>query len=387
MKTRNVLLMISPSQPERFAGIAAAAREFGWNLTIERNAPTGSRTGRWDGVLAMVKDDDPATVRFVRGLVRGGTPVVDLVENRPDVKLPRVCGDSEAMGRLAAEHFREHAFEHAVFFSSGWSNVHRLRHRSFARAMGGEVGRWVWAEHAPHGKTNDWDAFVRWTGRLLSAAPKPLAVFCYSDYDAMRLAGACRENDVLVPDEVAILGVDDNTLICENQPVPLSSIRHDLREIGLCGAKLLNRRMDGAKAPAKPLRISPRGITRRRSTDTIAVRNPMLQRAMAEIERSLSDRSLSAGTIAGVLGIPRVRLDRLFATELGRPVGAEIRRHRLAAVKRLLSETDYPLDAIALDCGFCHSSHLIRAFRLATGHSPHAWRLQRQPRSHTPALH
>ena len=124
-----------------------------------------------------------------------------------------------------------------------------------------------------------------------------------------------------------------------------------------------------------PVRVKPRGVVTRESTDTFAVNDPDLQPAMDYIARNLS-RPFGAAQIASALGMPRIRLDRLFAARLGRSAGTEIARRRLARAQKLLAGTDMSLAEIAARCGYCHASFFIRTFRRATGLTPAAWRRQ-----------
>ena len=114
----------------------------------------------------------------------------------------------------------------------------------------------------------------RWLTAELARLPKPLGIFAYSDYDASRVLGICREHGIDVPREVSILGVDNNPIICENQQIALSSVNHDLERVGYEGAALLDRLMQGEAAPERPVLIPPRGVTTRQSTDTAAVSDP-----------------------------------------------------------------------------------------------------------------
>jgi hypothetical protein len=129
-----------------------------------------------------------------------------------------------------------------------------------------------------------------WMARELERLPKPLAVFAFNDYDAAWLVDTCVFHKISVPDEVAILGVDNNEMVCVCLPVPLSSIQHDLERIGYEAAALLDRMLEGEAPPESPLLIPPKGIITRRSTDYSAVNNPQLRQALLFIREHLGDR-------------------------------------------------------------------------------------------------
>lgn len=373
MKNHEVLLLISSDPPQRFQGIARLAGECGWHIrTEERSAPP--RDWRGDGVLAML-DGSPELMKFASKVRRLGIPLVDLLEEQPDFDAVRVTGDNPEIGRLAAEHFGERDFRHAAFFSVRHNHTHDLRMEGFSATWRGTpLEDWIWP-NATGGAAGDWRGMDAWLVAKLRSAPKPFAVFAWNDYDSTHVLNACRHAELKVPDEVAILGVDDNAVICEHQIVNLSSIAHDHERVGYAAAATLERLMSGGPAPRPLVRVKPRGVVTRESTDTFAVNDPLLQPAIDYITRNLS-RPLGAAQIASALGMPRIRLDRLFSARLGRSAGAEIARRRIALAQKLLSGTDLPLSEIAERCGYCHASFFIRTFRRAAGLTPAAWRKQ-----------
>ena len=371
MANHEVLILISTDPPQRFQGIARLAGEQGWHIRTERrHEPPKDWTG--DGVLVMLEDIPPLT-DFVKKIRRRRIPVVDLLEDRPEVPLVRVAGDNPEIGRLAAEHFNARDFRHAAFFSVRHNHTHDLRLEGFRCAwQGDDVETWLWPDVAGS-RPDDWTRMGSWLTNHLQKAPKPLAVFAWNDYDATHVLSACRNAGLQVPEEVAILGVDDNRVICEHQRVNLSSIAHDHERVGYMAAATLERMMSGGSEPRALVRVKPRGIVVRASTDTFAVNDPALRPAIDFIEKNLG-RAFGAAQIAEALGIPRIRLDRLFAAKLGHSAGTEIARRRIAEAKRLLASTELSLAEIASYCGYCHASFLIRSFKKATGVTPADWR-------------
>jgi len=371
MTNHEVLVLTDPDPPSRFQGVARLAGECGWHLRVEpRTEPPRGWEG--DGVLAMV-DEIPALVSFVRAVRRRGVPVVDMLENVTRLDVVRVVGDNPEIGRLAARHFSERDFRHAAFFSVRHNHSHDMRIEGFREAWNGEpVMLWLWPD-AAGARPGDWRRMNAWLEANLRASPRPLAVFAWNDYDSTHVLSACRRAGIRVPDEVAVIGVDDNRIICEHQSVPLSSIAHDHERVGYAAAATLERLMCGGEPDRRLLRIRPRGVVTRASTDTFAVNDPELRPAIGLIRDNLS-RPFGAAQLAEALGIPRIRLDRLFAARLGRSVGAEIARRRIAEAKRLLATGGLTLSEIASRCGYCHSSFLIRSFRKAVGVTPAVWR-------------
>ena len=377
MKAKNVLALVTSSSQARIRGIARFAKSAGWNLMLENQLAHGPKGWRGDGVLVTMKDS-PSVIEYVRRLQRLRIPVVNLTGSYTPKSMPSVTGDSRRIGELAAEHFRDRAFRHVAWFSTNGNRIQHQRADAFAdawRRIRPDTDaplRFIWSENSDIRNRDDWSQQSKWLAALLKKAPKPLGVFCYSDYDASHVLGICRDSDIDVPREVAVLGVDDNDVICENQSVPLSSVRHDLEQVGYTGAELLNRLMERKKT-ARLILIPPKGVTTRRSTDTTAVGNPQLSAALRIIERRIRE-PLGAAQIADEMGIPRIRLDRLFARELGTPVGREILRQRMIAAKALLQETEMTLSEIAAQTGFCNAGYLANIFRREFGVTPGQYR-------------
>ena len=378
MRQRNVPVMISPASGSRLAGVAHYAKEHGWNLMVQDRLGYQPPVWRGDGMLVTLRTD-AATADLVKRVRRNGMPVVDLTVNRPDIRLPRVTSDHAAIGRLAAEHFAARDFRHAAWFSLGWTHVHTLRFDAFAatcRRLGMDAPlKWTYTDMAPAAHLGNWRTFARTLGARLVSAPKPLAVLTYDEADAVRLLAVCQEQSISVPEEVAILSIGNDPILCENQSVTLSSIDQNLERGGYEAAALLNRLMDGKTPPRTPLLVPPAGIVARQSTDTRAVADPTLRHALELLGANLA-RPYGADQLAAALGLPRFKVDRLFASGLGRSVGDELLRQRLARVKLLLKRPELTVASIARQTGFCHAAYLTNTFKRAFGLTPRAWRKQ-----------
>ena len=372
MRRKNVLIMVSPISNPRAEGIARFAKEHDWNLVMQDRLGYHPLAWNGDGIIATLRSD-PVTFSSISRLMKRGIPLVDLTMSRPDIPVPRVTSDHKAIGHLAAEHFKERNFRNAVWFSTGWGTVHSLRFEGLCAGLEREPAKWIVSENLPKSRQNDWNAFKKWLGASFDAGPKPVAALTYDETDGARLLNAALELDISVPEELAILTIGNNRIICENQTVPLSSIDQNLERGGYEAAALLDRLMSGGKPPANPLMIPPAGISVRRSTEVVAVADPTVRKAMEFIDRNLS-RPIGAPQIADAIGIRRHSLDALFREHLVRSVGDEIRRQRFARAKLLLETTSMPVAEIASATGYCTPSHLSNTFRDATGVSPHAWR-------------
>ncbi|MBP5205436.1 MAG: substrate-binding domain-containing protein [Bacteroidales bacterium] len=367
---KNVLVMISPMDEARVGGVARYAHEHGWMMMIQDWLGHNPLVWNGDGVIATLRKD-PSSYDTIRTLMRRHIPIVDITINRPRVNVPRVMSDHVGLGRLAAEHFANRNFKNIAWFSIGWGNVHNLRFKGLSEKF--PAMKWVLSDELPKKSQGDWNTFYGWIAAKLMSAPKPLAVLTYNEADAARLLAATERAGILVPEEIAILSIGNNPLICENQSISLSSIDQNLDRGGYEAAALLQRLMDGKRPPKTPILIPPAGVVLRRSTDVIAVSDPIVRQGLKYIGENLAS-SFGTTQIADSLGVTHDVLHKHFVAELGRSAGREILRQRLGKVKLLLRNTRMPISEIAAATGFCTPSHLSNAFRDATGSTPREWR-------------
>jgi len=382
MQAKQVLVWVTPAYAPRLNGIARYAKTHGWHLTIADRLGRRPVGWRGDGALTTMRGGSGMS-GYVKELLRRHIPVVDLSFNHPEVRVPRVSGDHVAMGRMAGEHFREHNFRNAAWFSTSWLHIHHLRYDGFCESFETRPLRWVIEDEVPEHCRDNLRLITNWLGKKLKTTPKPLAVLAYDDADASRVLAAALDAGLSVPEDVAILGIGGDTLICDNQPVPLSSIEHDQERTGYEGAALLDRLMSGegnrkrgtGKRERVTILIPPTGITVRASTDRMAVSSPVLRQALAFIKAHLS-KPIGIDQIAEAIGTSRATLDRLFRDEIGRSAGQEILRQRLALVRQLLANDTLTLAQIAAECGFCNQAYLSNLFHKDTGLTPRNWRIR-----------
>lgn len=381
MKSANVLVLLEWYDHPIRIGIGRYAAEQGWQLTVSDGCllPVG-----WagDGVLTMLNNRSDI-IRYVR---RQRIPCVDFGAFREDIPLARVCGDHRLIGRVAADHLIERGFTQAAYFATEHNSVSELRGAGFSERFKAETGndlrQLVWAL-LRGSKTDDWQGLNRWLKRELQALPKPVAVFCYCDYDAAKVEAVCLEAGIQVPDDVAILGVDNDSLVCENVRVPLSSVRHDRVTVGYEGSALLDRLMRGGKTPVAPILIPPCGVELRASTDAFASSDPLVRATIAFFRANL-ERSIGVDEVSTAIGLPRHQLERHFASVRKESVHATLMRLRLFEVRRLLALTDLPVKEISARTGFCHAQHLCNAFKRFEGKGPQEYRLSEKKMSFHP---
>ena len=371
---KDILLLVNVTATDDvYPTLIQHAHEHKWRLTIEdRMAPPAD----WHGDGAIVQAmDRPEVSRYVKSLVRQNIPVVNLVNSKVGGRLPSCVIDIHRSSADMAAHFLERGFSHAAYFAMEWLAERETAFKAFAAAMEGcDVRKWAWPPKAQACRANDRPTMTKWIKRLLRDTPRPLAVLSPDPYNAVTFMNVCLDAGIEIPDEVAIACNCYDPAFCDCQAVPITGVEYDKRRQANEAATLLDRLMDGDVRGPTRITIPPTRIVVQQSTDVLASENPMLRQALRFIRENIG-RPFGAAELASLMQIPRIRLDRLFAAELKRSVGKEILRQRIAKARRLLSETDGTLDAIAQECGFCHASYLINTFKAVTGETPRRYRL------------
>jgi LacI family transcriptional regulator len=245
-----------------------------------------------------------------------------------------------------------------------------------------EVSVCARSQHLPtHTDVLGWEARGELEGEAIAAwlqsLPRPLAVFACNDVRGRQIIDACNESGLSVPEEVAVIGVDDDEVICELCNPPLSSVQPDTMRLGYEGAALLDAMMEGETAPEETIFIPPKGIARRLSSEAAAIDD----RGVASAMQIIRDHACEGLTVQGVvkrLHISRSTLERRFFAAFGRTPATEIERVRMSRAKLLLMETRYKLSKIALLTGYGTASQFATAFKRNTGLTPGNFRKQTQ---------
>ncbi|EMI22666.1 xylose operon regulatory protein [Rhodopirellula maiorica SM1] len=367
---RNILLALSWYYPQIHQGVARFARDHGWNISADFDDPVPSHWNG-DGVLTLLGTRQDIWKR----LRRLDVPIVDLAESRPAIKLPRVTPDNVAIGRMAAEHFLERGYRNFAFFHRKGLNVSRRRREAFQQKIneaGHDLIMLSWKHE--QGERNDTvEQRHRWLKRRLAQLPKPLAVFASRDVEAVEVVDACSRAELSIPDEVAILGVDNTELICDFLRVPLSSIEVNWELVGYEGAALLDRLLCDQTAPADPIYIRPTGVIERRTTDSLAVDHPKVVAALRYLYDHANE-AISMNDVFKHVGMSRSGLEKAFREHFIRAPAEELRHIRLTRAKKMLLRTDKNVKTIAQATGFETPHNLCRIFKQHVGVTPKQYR-------------
>lgn len=326
---------------------------------------------------------------LVRFYARLGLPVVELFKSRKTTPFVRILPDDVEAGRMAARHLLERGFKHFAFFGSDTMLWSREREEGFKEEIGrvfeelGSTGGYTFkrfnvdriAAFASPPQGREWaESMAAW----LESAQTPLGVFAANDLWGSELVQAAREVKLKVPDEVAILGVDNEELLCEIAHPPLSSIRLGAEQIGRLAVATMERLLGGEKIKGDLPRIAPLEVVTRQSTDVIAVEDPDVAAALRVIRGkagSGSGQTVSVKTLLEHVAVNRRTLERRFIKVLGHTPLEEIQRVRMERVKGLL-RTDLTVYQVAKQTGFATPEYLATAFLKATGMTPTEYRRQ-----------
>ncbi len=353
-----------------------------WSVFVESHA-TGVfdtdwlRRWRGDGVLAFI-DDRGATARLSRLRV----PVVETYGYLAELNIPRVCNDDVAIGRLAAEHLLDRRLRHFVFSGYLGHSWVEGRRRGFADAVArAGFPCDFWDSPRSFSSLRSWENAQDELTSRLSRQPLPLGFMACSDRHAQRVLDACRRAGLRVPDDVAVIGTDNDAAICRLSQPPLSSVADNPRRIGFEAARLLERiiRKKADPTRCRPILVPPLGVVMRRSTETTAT-DDMLVAAALRFIREHACADINAHTVWRRFPLSRSAFYRRFRQALGRSPHEEILRMRLDRVKEMLVDSHSSIAELARLTGFEHPEYLGVVFKRRTGLTPGEYRaLHRTP--------
>ena len=350
-----------------------------WSVFLEQrelwtSPPAWLRQWRGDGVICR-----KTTPALARTLERAGVKVVDLNDQSLPIGFPRIESDEPAIGAMAADHLLDRGFRQFAFcgFSDqAWSTGRREGFVARLTERGQTCDIWESPWTGP--KARSWEAeqlkIVRWLGDQAS----PLGVMACNDMRGQHVLDACQRLNLAVPEQIAVVGVDDDAVLCDLCHPPLSSVITNARGVGYEAAALLDRLMAGEPPPLQPVQIKPIGVHTRQSTDVLAIDDPAVAIALRFI-RQRACEGCSMKELLRHTPLSRSLLERKFRHYLGHSPQAEIRAVQLARVRQLLAETDLALKQIARLAGYPHPEYMSVVFKRETGKTPGQFRAAANP--------
>jgi LacI family transcriptional regulator len=372
----NVLLALNWYDLRIHQGVLRFAAEAGWHLNADMAHSQSLLPKNWhgDGIIAMIPLANSENQKNYLNLIRKSGAKCVTVNPHPDRRnLPHVRYDNAAIGRLAAEHFLERGFRHFACYGSNFDNWYSTERReAFAKKLA-EAGFSCTMFRRRSLEVIDWPEQLADCVEMLRKHLHPLAVWALSDTEASQVLEACREAKLSVPEEVAVLGAENDLMIAPFTTPPLSSVESNLEELGYQAAVLLQSLMDG-KAPTEiAVVVPPKSLVARGSTDTLAAVHPGVKR-FVEFIRAHYHEDLDNEDFCCASGMSSTALFNACKKNLGRNPGEMLRWQRLKAAETRMIKSDEKLSVIALESGFKNGVTFWNAFQRAHGQSPEEWR-------------
>lgn len=382
---RIALLMQSLRRCRRdlICGIAAYARQHGpWEFYHQETQvldeiPQWLRNWRGDGI--MIRIESQKLFDQIRKL---NVPAIDICGLCNNDGIPSIYSNYASLTQLAADHFIEQGFENFAFY--GVPDIHYsdcccnsfieyLRNDGYEA----DVFQCSWTPERILANTSEIRGLLREDEMAgwLKSLPKPVGLMACNDFRAQQVIDSCLQCGIVVPDEVAVVGVGNDEVLCELSNPPMTSIDVNAWKIGYDAAALLTGVIQGEKPSRERVEVEPKGIVVRQSSSVLAIPD----RSVAEAVRFIREHACEGIGVNDVLKqvrLSRSTLYRRFTEFLGHSPSDEIRRVRLQRIKQFLSETDYPLVKIARLVGIEYVENMCNLFKAETGMTSRQYRVE-----------
>ncbi len=351
-----------------------ARRKHPWRILRNSIDETRYNHMNW-GMDALIFALDPTNAENDI-LIEAGHPLISTHALPQHPEIPQISMNQMVVGEMAATFFLNRHYKHFAFINRYKdSEAHRLRGKGFRNtlsAQGFEPHSLTFSTSAPF--DNIEKAIIEWA----TSVPKPAALFCTDDQIARKIIELIHPAHCMVPDDVAILGCEDDIMLCETCRPTISSVHIPYRRIGFEAARLADEMMQGK--PARSIVLESAKITERLSTSLLATQDDQLRRAVDYIQRNICEH-ITAQDAARHAGLSLRVLQKRFKAELQQTPARYIQHTRIEQAKTLLETTDRSVDDIADIVGYSHGLSLSKTFKALTGESPVQYRRKHRLRA------
>jgi LacI family transcriptional regulator len=374
---RRVAILVETTRTytrDLLAGVARYVHERGpWSTFLELRAVESAVPPwleRWNGDGIIVRTHSP---EMAAAVAAAGVPTVEVRTAIPRPGVPFVGMDNALIGQRVAEHFLDRGYRRFAVYALETESFFRERVQKFVTHVKASGAACAILAASDEASPADWEQHQTELMSWLASLAKPVGIFAANDQLGVRLLDACRRAGLAVPEEVAVVGCENEETLCEFSYPTLTSVRFDGLQVGYRAAATLDLLMRGEAPPPGPQLIPPRGIVVRGSSDEFVIEDPIALRAVRLI-REQAFHNISVGEIARHLSVSRSTLERRLKASLGRGAKEELLRIRFREVERLLGNTEHTVETIAELTGFAHAHYLQTAFRERTGKTPGEYR-------------
>ncbi|MFA9477918.1 XylR family transcriptional regulator [Phycisphaerales bacterium AB-hyl4] len=359
-------------------GVAQFVRENGpWSIYVEQRSiydPPPTWLARWDGDGLIAKAAYEEVANTIRSLPM---PIVDLNEQVLGLGRPLVFNDNRAIGAMAADALLQRGYRQFGFAGYAdiyWSDQRLLGFAAAVEQDGGVVHRFH-SRSRPQMRYQheSWDEEIATVGQWLAQLPKPVGVLAANDFRAVEVLDACRRQNIAVPEQVAVIGVDDESVAQAMAYPPLSTVVPNATRMGYLAAGMLDQMMAGRPLDEQAVYVPPLQVINRQSTDLIAIDDPFVAKALRFIRESAC-LGITTEDVLAHTDVSRSTLQRRFRDVLHRTIHDEIIRIRMQRVTELLSSSELSLAGIAERSGLKHPEYLSAVFKRQTGMTITAFR-------------
>jgi LacI family transcriptional regulator len=368
-------------------GIARYARVNGhWSIysqerELHSGIPGWLKEWKGDGIIARIEDR-----RMANALLHLGHPVVDVLGNDRFESILGFDTDAGVVAQMAADFFLRAGFHHLAFCGYRGIPFSDRREAAFCesvakRGVKVRVFSSRLPQYPPHIQAVEQSGLAaeKAIAGWLRKQPYPLGLFACNDVRAQQVLNACREHGVKVPEEVAVMGVDDDDVLCNLCEPPLTSVEPDTERLGFEAALRLDQMMQGKESKIELVQIPPLRVVERGSTDVVAIGDAVTVRAVRFIRDHVAD-GISVKDVLANAGRSRTDLEQRFRHSLKTSIRCEIIRRRMDRVCSLLCQTDLSLNEIVQRAGFSTTAHLCRLFHARLGETPTQYRQSHKTR-------
>jgi LacI family transcriptional regulator len=351
--------------------------QVSWELYVEHDYRSRlDGMAGWDGDGIIADFDDPAVAAALRGCRARVVAVGGSYRNPSDYPagIPYVATDNAALVTLAYEHLVEAGLRQFALYSLPPSPQRRwAREREHAfQALAKRDGFKAVIEHGHDGSLGQWEQELAQLGDWLRGLPKPVGVIAVNDARARLLLQACASAGLRVPEQVALVGIDNDALAGLLARLPLSSVIQGAQEMGRTAAQVMHRMLQGAQLGGTQIVVAPEGVNAGASCRPHSSLHPHVVRALYYI-RQFACRGIKSEQVADYVGISRSWLEIHFRRDVGRTVHDEILRVKLDAATKLLAQPSCNIADIAGRCGFSSVQYLYTVFARELGCTPRAY--------------